>query len=433
MNLLGAPQIRTSLMDGTRISTTIRVGRLLLASVAAASMHMTYAWDAAANDRTGHISALPALELSFEPLYPQRRSAEVAAEESAAHSTHNAGSHAHTPAPPRMSMPANASTQRAAAPATMIPPSPAMPEGTGLKPIVTGSIDMGTPTPDSKQKDIIEHKVHAAAPIPAQQEHLRLGRDVKEVLATLPSHIDTPRASSNATPVKLERVSPDILAVVAPEEQYKDYEKAGISISMRTGVFDASRQLAKAYDALVAGDDLTAIAIYRDIVAQAPKNEEALFGLAAIYHRAGSNDLAKPIYERLLEVSPHHREGLNNYLSLIAEYAPDDALVELEAIGARNPHFSPVHAQTGMLYHRLGVAEKAREKLLYAIQLAPHNLVYQYNLAIMLDQQGAIADAIVLYRKLVQAHARGASIPVDIATIQNRLGFLVRSHPHAAS
>jgi Flp pilus assembly protein TadD len=250
-----------------------------------------------------------------------------------------------------------------------------------------------------------------------------LGTDTRSLLARLPTNIGA-GAPPTSGKVNIKRISPDIAEVVGVDKQGENFSAAGISINVRGGVYDANRDLSRAYDALVANDASSAIGIYSDILASDPKNQDALFGLAATYHRAGAIDRAKPLYIRLLELNPEHREGLNNFLALVSAQAPEDALVELEKLGARNPGFSPIHAQIALLYQRLGAFDRAREKMLYAIELSPENLVYQYNLAVMLDKEGQAADAMALYQKLIAANGRGSPLPAPVEHIQKRLNFL---------
>ena len=60
-----------------------------------------------------------------------------------------------------------------------------------------------------------------------------------------------------------------------------------------------------------------------------------------------------------------------------------------------------------------------------AIELAPDNMTYKYNLAIMLDKQGQYPDAVAMYRALIQASLRGEQVPASTESMQKRLNFLV--------
>lgn len=239
-------------------------------------------------------------------------------------------------------------------------------------------------------------------------ENLRPPAKVAE--AGKPSHIG------------MKRVSPDVAGIVKKAEEV--YESAGVSIRVSSPKLDVTSELEQAYEALTGGEPEVAIRIYQDILKGNPTNEDALFGLAATYHRTGQIDNARPLYDRLLKQNPHHREGLNNFLVLMANESPQAALQQLSQLEARNPDYSPIPAQMGILYDRLGEQDLARSKLLRAIEISPENWVYKYNLAIVLDRQGAYAEAASVYRDLIAASLQGEKLPVDLKPLQDRLTYI---------
>ncbi len=160
------------------------------------------------------------------------------------------------------------------------------------------------------------------------------------------------------------------------------------------------------------------------MLANDDKNKLGLFGLAATYHRLGQIDMARPLYGKLLAIDPTNRDALNNFLVLLADEAPQEALVQMEKLGERNPGFSPIPAQMAVIYQKLGDTEKATQKMFKATALAPENLTYQYNLAILLDIQKKTGEAAKIYRRLMEAHMRGEIIPGDATEIQERLTFI---------
>lgn len=249
-----------------------------------------------------------------------------------------------------------------------------------------------------------------------------LSADSKRILGTFPRQVGQIPVQNGK--YKVDRVSPAITKIVEPNKVEASYEAAGIKIEVSRAGLDTNYELNRAYDALMAGNAEESVRIYRDILSVEPQNEEALFGLAATFHRLGATDKARPLYVKLLQVNPTHREALNNYLSIAGDEAPEEALLELEQLRLRNPNFSPIPAQMGLLYGKTGQFEQARTFMLTAIHLAPENLVYQYNLAVLLDQHGDYADASALYGALLKASQNGGSLPVDIGQIQKRYNFL---------
>lgn len=250
-----------------------------------------------------------------------------------------------------------------------------------------------------------------------------LSSQSRAMLAGVPSGIDSPKVGKT-TKVKLDRVSPEIQQVLGKGPEEENYESAGISIKVRRPGLDTNYELNSAYNSLMGGDTQRAITTYKNILSTEPRNEEALFGLAATYHRLGMETQARPYYAALLKINPNHREALNNFLVLVSGESPADALPELERLEIRNPDFSPIPAQIAIVYDKLGYPDQAREKMLRAIELAPENLTYKYNLAIMLDRQKHYADAVALYRLLINAAMNGEHVPASVESMERRLNYI---------
>lgn len=232
----------------------------------------------------------------------------------------------------------------------------------------------------------------------------------------------TPQPTPPLKKVTVKRVSPEVADIVKRAEEV--YESAGVSIRVSSSTVDTTSELERAYNALMGGETEVAVRIYQEILEREPTNEDALFGLAATYHRTGQVDNARPLYGRLLAQNPNHREGLNNFLILVAGESPREALEELARLENRNPRYSPIPAQMAILYDRLGEPEIARSKMLRAIEISPENWMYKYNLAIMLDRQGAYADAAALYRDIINASLQGNKLPVNVPALQARLNYI---------
>jgi len=183
-------------------------------------------------------------------------------------------------------------------------------------------------------------------------------------------------------------------------------------------------KLEKAYKALLVGQISAAISIYKDILDKEPSNKEAMFGLATAYHKNSQFEQARTIYTNLLKKEPDNRDALNNFLVLVAEEAPEDALIELEKLERINSDFSPIPAQIGMISLKLGDTEKAARSLRRAILLSPDNISYQYNLAVTYDKMAKIEEAVQLYHKVTEAVQAGAVIPGSVDKMVERMTYL---------
>ncbi len=198
----------------------------------------------------------------------------------------------------------------------------------------------------------------------------------------------------------------------------------GVAIEVRRPKIDVNVALKDAYEALIGGQPQIAMQIYKDILKQAPRNQDALFGVATTYHRMGEPKLAKPFYAKLLKLNPKHRDGLTNFLSLVAQEAPEIATSKLEYLALQNPDFSAIPALLGVLYDKMGREEKAIDSLIRAVRMEPDNVAYKYNLAILYDKYGMVKDATTLYNQLLEAGRSGIALPASMRDIQERVIFI---------
>ena len=280
------------------------------------------------------------------------------------------------------------------------------------------SINMTPPAPIVPTAPIVPSAPTAAdtsEPAPT------LSSQSNAIAAKIPAVSDTKPEKALARKVDIEHAKEtNVLANAAP----KANDALGIKVGGARTKADVNYELERAYNALIAGKSETAIQIYEDILTSQPKNKEALFGLASTYHRLGQIDIARSVYGKLLEIDPKHRDGLNNFLVLLADEAPQEALAQMERLETQNPGFSPIPAQMAIIYQKLGDRDKAVEKMYRALSIAPENITYRYNLAIMLDKSGKYEDAGKLYTQLLDSHAKGTIIPGDATKIQQRLTFI---------
>lgn len=197
-----------------------------------------------------------------------------------------------------------------------------------------------------------------------------------------------------------------------------------MAVSSTVKEADSETLLDQAYNALLNGQQEAATTLYKQVLARDKNNNAALFGLATIYQRNKNDAQARAIYTSLLSRDPSNQDALNNFLMLVAEESPEGALVELKKLEALNPDFSPLSAQIGMIYARLGKPQKAIRSLNKALAMSPENQSYRYNLAVIYDQLGAKEQAISLYKELLTASFNGVVLPGSTEDIRERIIFL---------
>ncbi|SOE00036.1 tetratricopeptide repeat protein [Caenispirillum bisanense] len=217
----------------------------------------------------------------------------------------------------------------------------------------------------------------------------------------------------------------DAAAVSAPITVGRDPGASGVGgVSVSVMPRDTQASLAEAYTDLVRGNYGAALQTYTAIAERDPREVAALAGRAAALHKLRRVDEAQAAYERVLALQPDNREALANMITLIGDSAPRDAVRRLEALQAQAPDFSPVPAQLGMLYARLGDVDRAAAALRRAIGLSPDNALYHYNLAVVTDRAGRRADALRAYQQVLQLIEAGAGGGIDPQPVRQRVAFL---------
>lgn len=253
----------------------------------------------------------------------------------------------------------------------------------------------------------------------------KLSKESRDILKKIPSSLDKKKeAEKPPPPVDIDRAAPMDDLFGEQSGEISSHEAMGISIEVKKPNINTNYELERAYNALIAGNQEDAIAIYQQVLESEPNNKLGLFGLATTYHRLGQLSLARPYYGKLLTLDPENREALNNFLALVAEESPQEALRELEKLQAKNPDFSPIPAQIAIVYARQGLFKEAAHKMQQALQLSPENLAYRYDLAIMLDKAGDYPAAGIAYQQVMDAHLKGEKIPGEPHKIQERLTFI---------
>ncbi len=265
----------------------------------------------------------------------------------------------------------------------------------------------------------VDETAPPAAKLSAESSHIIAHLPIAKDKSDGPPHIPSTINIDHAT----------IDPVISAKEDVKEHNGVGITIKMRGQNVDVNLHLEKAYQAAMNGDLQNAAMLYSEVLKVSPKNTQALFGLASVDQKMGKLDEARPLYGELLKIDPHHQGALNNFLVLAGAEAPEDALQKLRILETKNPDTSPLPAQIGIICEKLGRHEEAVYSTRRALALAPDNITYRYNLAIMLDHQKDWKSAADVYLQLIAAADRGESLPASRPEIQERLTFIRNNLP----
>ena len=301
-------------------------------------------------------------------------------------------------------------------------PASAMPPEAMTAAPPSSSLMDTTPLPPTIPAPLLVAEDAPSALVPAPVAEAQLDDKSRALLQRLPSGLGSPKKQKPKPKVTLERSStPDL------SNSTKTHKGVGISIEIKTPQRDAQGFLEQGYAALQAGDIQEAYQQYNAALQQEPENANAQFGVAATAQRLGQHEMARKLYTKLLQNNPRNLEALNNYLVLLSEDAPLDARQELLALEQRNPDFDPIPAQIAAIDGQLGDFPSAVANMQKAVSLAPENVSYRYNLAVLLDHGGFKQEGAEAYLWLLKAYQDGQKIPLDIDTVQQRL-IILRSN-----
>lgn len=179
------------------------------------------------------------------------------------------------------------------------------------------------------------------------------------------------------------------------------------------------------YNALVRGDVGSALELYSEALSSEPTSIMAQLGRSASLQRLGRLEEARVGYENVLRRDPNNREALANLTSIFSARAPNEALNQLLDLEREYPEFSPVKAQIGLLYARMGSNPQALDYLRRAANMAPSTVMYQYNLAVLLDRLGRAEQAVVSYERVLAGILNGGvANDLSRSSIERRVRYL---------
>jgi len=195
-------------------------------------------------------------------------------------------------------------------------------------------------------------------------------------------------------------------------------------VQVREVSAQAQNNVSAGYNALVRGAYDMALDFYDRALKEEPNSILALLGRSTALQKMGRNEEARAGYEKVLKIDPPNREALSNLTTLIGESAPSEALPRLLEIDKENPGFSPIKAQIGLTYAKLGQMPLALDYLARATAMAPNSVMYQYNMALVLDHMGRREQAVAVYETVLASLSGGSAPELSSTDIERRVRYL---------
>ncbi len=178
---------------------------------------------------------------------------------------------------------------------------------------------------------------------------------------------------------------------------------------------------------LESGEDQAALGLYNRVLAHDKNSPAALAGKMYSLQRTGQYEDAIEVGHRLLQIDPENADAHANLVTALGQSQLPAAMTELQHIVETNPNDAHARAALARLLVRRGYFEQAFAQLSRAAKLAPDNIFFRLDLAILYDRANHTADAINLYRQVIRAVAdqdEPQRLPLSPVAIRQRVEYL---------
>jgi len=181
-----------------------------------------------------------------------------------------------------------------------------------------------------------------------------------------------------------------------------------------------------AYQAFMAGDDMTAERLYREALRSEPRNVDVLLGLAAVAARQGRVEEAQQHYMHVLDLEPRSAAAYAGLIGLVGQTDPAGSASRLKSLLAQQPDAAFLHEALGNLYAEQGQWPTAQQSYSQAYLLDPSSAEYAFNLAVSLDQLNETKLALSYYQRAQELQSSRAGA-LDKDQLETRISQLRQS------
>lgn len=173
-----------------------------------------------------------------------------------------------------------------------------------------------------------------------------------------------------------------------------------------------------------------AIELYKQILKANPTNHYAEFALASCYHLIGQYGQAKSLYYKLLRYDwpdkNTRNELINNFISLIVQESPSEAVYLLTELSNQNPGSDYIIAGAAMAYNKINQPDKAILLLKKAININSKEIKYKFNLATIYDKIGDYKNALNYYQDTINNYIASENLDstIPVVEVRQRIQFI---------
>lgn len=164
-------------------------------------------------------------------------------------------------------------------------------------------------------------------------------------------------------------------------------------------------QYVAATRALKLGRYAAAMEMFEKLYKKSRKDPRILMGLAVAQQGAGFKESAAATYGELLDVQPNNADAIVNLMGIMKDQYPSVTLQRLSSLRSKYPMNPGIPAQMGLTNAEMKNYDEALRNFEVAASIDPRNPSHIYNMAIVVDRQGNIPNAIRLYEQALQMDA----------------------------
>ncbi|MDD4962787.1 MAG: tetratricopeptide repeat protein [Gallionella sp.] len=180
--------------------------------------------------------------------------------------------------------------------------------------------------------------------------------------------------------------------------------------------------LKQAYQAYLKGDFDHAHGLYLQVLKQAPRNQDALLGLAVVVQNRGAVQEALDYYAQVLRLNPQNAWANAGIAALNGD---ENLESQLKHWLQTQPDSAALHLALGNYYASEARWAEAQQAYFVAYRLAPQDASVAYNLAVSLEQLGQNKLAAQHYQRAVQLdveHRAG----IEVAPLNQHIEALLQ-------
>lgn len=184
-----------------------------------------------------------------------------------------------------------------------------------------------------------------------------------------------------------------------------------------------SKKLALAIGHHQAGRLAKAEAAFRDVLAIAPANFDALLFLGLIAHQHGRSARAVELFSKAVAINPFHAPVLSNLgIAFEALGEPEQAAQAYRRALASGPGYVDAYANLGGLLAAQGRLDEAAACLERGLQVDSRHPLILTSLGNVLREKGRLMDAEACHRRSIAVDARRAAAHVSLGHVLHEQG-----------